>query len=118
MIQSEAQHEEDSLKTSQCDVAEKKLRVLYLQLVTVQMQQLQAVDTFGCELSRVLVHVHAHQPVTDLLIGPLRHWPVLPLVILPWRDRILIQSLQETQMSRRGFRIMEPAVAALWLHVV
>lgn len=118
MIQSEAWHGEDGLKTSQCDVEEKKLRVLYLQLVAVQVQELQAVDTFGCELSRVLVHVQAHQPVTDLLIGPLRHWPVLPLVILPWRDRILIQSLQETQMSRQGFRTMKPAVAGLWLNIV
>lgn len=82
------------------------------------MQELQAVDTYGCELSRVLVHVHAHQPVTDLLTGPLRHWPVLPLVILPWRDGILIQSLQETQMSRRGFRIMKQAVAGLRLRIV
>lgn len=80
------------------------LRGLYLQLVTVQVQELQAVHAFSCELSRVLVHVHAHQPVTHLLIGPLRHWPVLPLVILPRGDGILIQSLQETQMSRQGFR--------------
>lgn len=68
--------------------------VLYLQLVTVQMQELQAVHAFGSELGRVLVHVHAHQPVTHLLIGPLRHGPVLPLVVLPRRDGILIQSLQ------------------------
>lgn len=69
------------------------------------MQELQAVDAFGCELCGVLVHVHAHQPVTHLLIGPLRHRPVLPLVILPWRDGILIQGLQETQVSRQGFTV-------------
>lgn len=84
-------------------------RVLYLQLVTIQMQELQAVHAFGCELLRVLVHVHAHQPETHLLIGPLRHWPVLPLVILPWRDGILIQSLQNTQVSSQGFRSIKQA---------
>lgn len=73
--------------------------VPHLQPVAVQVQELQAVHAFGCELSRVLVHVHAHQPVADLLIVPLRHGPVLPLVILAWGDGILIQSLQETQVS-------------------
>lgn len=91
-----------------------KLYVLYLQPVTVQMQELQAVDAFGCELRRILVHVHAHQPVTDLLIGPLRHWPVLPLVILPWRHRILVQSLRGGGGVTRGFTTLTHTVAVAY----
>lgn len=75
------------------------LRVPHLQLVAVQVKELQAVHASGCELGRVLVHVHAHQPVADLLTGPLGHRSVLPLVILAGGDGILVQSLQETQVS-------------------
>lgn len=79
------------------------------------MQELRAIYTFGCELWGVLVHIHAHQPVTDLLIGPFRHWPVLPLIILPCRDWIVIQSLQKRQMPRVGFRNIKYTIAFVWV---
>lgn len=58
------------------------------------MHELLAVHPLGCELRRVLVHIHAHQPVTDLLIGPLRDRPILPLILLSCGCRFIIQCLQ------------------------
>lgn len=78
--------------------------VFYLQLVTVQVQELLAVHSLSCEFRCVLVHVHAHQPVTDLLIGPVRDGPVLPLIFFPCSYRFIIQSLQKTQIIQTDIR--------------
>lgn len=69
----------------------------YLQLVTVQVHDLMAIHTLGGELRRVLVHVHAHQPVTDLLIVPLEGRAVLPLVLLPCGQWLIIQVLRNAK---------------------
>ena len=69
----------------------------YLQLVTVQVHELMAIHTLGGELGRVLVHVHAHQPVTDLLIGPLGDRAVLPLIFLPRGHWLIIQVLRNAK---------------------
>lgn len=67
--------------------------VLYLQLVTVQVQELQTVHSLSSELRCVLVHIHAHQPVTDLLIGPFGDRTVLPLILFSCGYWFIIQSL-------------------------
>uniref|UniRef100_A0AAQ4NP92 Protein-serine/threonine kinase n=1 Tax=Gasterosteus aculeatus aculeatus TaxID=481459 RepID=A0AAQ4NP92_GASAC len=75
-------------------------------LFTVQVEELLAVHTLGCEFGGVLVHVHAHQPVTDLLVGPLRDGPVLPLILFPWSCWFIIQSLQRTQKDNIKVHIL------------
>lgn len=66
----------------------------YLEFVVVQTEKLQPIHTIGCELGRVLVHAHANQPQTDLLISPLVQGSALPLVIVTNWDRVIIQVLQ------------------------
>lgn len=53
-----------------------------------------AIHTFSCKLSCILFHVHAHQPVADLLIGPLWKGAVLPHVFLCCWSRAIIKCLK------------------------
>lgn len=62
-------------------------------MAAVQIHKLLSVNTSGCELWDVLVHVHAHQPMTDLLIGPFGQGSALPQVALSCWWRVIIYSL-------------------------
>lgn len=66
----------------------------HLKFTAVQIGQTFAVNAFGSELGYVLVHVHAHQPVTHLLIGPFRKGAVLPQVLPCDRSRLIIKGLK------------------------
>lgn len=77
-----------------------------LEFTAVQIGQTFAINAFCGELSYVLVHVHAHQPVTHLLIGPLRKGAVLPQVLLCDWTRFIIEGLNKnTGMKNTSLHI-------------
>ena len=41
-----------------------------------------------------MVHVHANQPQTHLLVGPLQERAALPLVVIVRWSRVIVQSLR------------------------